>query len=419
MGQAAKPTRQNRTITVDFQDEATYFQLLGDTQAFVEFVLAFLLSLGFQLLHKASCSEGRSLTRHSHYARVRLGGLTIWRVQCTTCKAVFTVLPHFVLRYRQMRPEVARDALLATHGGLSLELCAVLYHVSPMALYRLICALGQQSLVPVLTRCGLPLPVYFLADEKHSRCLTAKMYLPTIVCGRVLWHLGSTKHASTAAFTQSYQEFQRAAVQQEPTYRVRGILTDGFDSTTSSMRTLFPGARLGNCLRHAINKLPTKLVAIASPERKALRSQFHTLLYRARQRKGLRVFALGQRLRRFIAHVATTAGTANGERVRRWVREKKAGWYAVLEDPQMPATSTLLDQAHNAIERKLFAMKGFHHPQGSQQVFLTGLAHLYNLIPYQRRAQHAGQCGVEVEGGTVPTRDWLLNLQILTSGGFR
>ena len=46
---------------------------------------------------------------------------------------------------------------------------------------------------------------------------------------------------------------------------------------------------------------------------------------------------------------------------------------------------TLLDQAHNALERKLFAMKGFHHPGGSQQAFLTGVAHLYNLIPYQRR----------------------------------
>src|SRR6266705_1443689 len=298
MDQAAKPTRHNRTITVDFQDEATYLQLLGDTQAFVEFVLAFLLSLGFQLLPRASCSEGGSLTRHSHYARVRLGGLTLWRVQCTTCKAVFTVLPHFVLRYRQMRPEVARDALLATHGGLSLELCAVLYHVSPMALYRLICALGPQSLRPVLTRCGLPLPVYVLADEKHSRCLTAKVSLPTIVCGRVLWHLGYTEAASTAAFTQSYRAFQQAALQQEPSYRVRGILTDGFDSTTSSMWTLFPGARLGNCLRHALNKLPAKLVAIASPVRKALRSQFHTLLYRARQRKGLRVFALGQRDRK-------------------------------------------------------------------------------------------------------------------------
>jgi hypothetical protein len=185
------------------------------------------------------------------------------------------------------------------------------------------------------------------------------------------------------------------------------------------MRTLLPGARLGHCLRHAINKLPAKLEALASPVRKALRSQFHTLLYRARQRRGMRVFALGQRLRHFADHVMHSAGVANGKRVRRWIQEKKAGWYAVLEDPQMPATSTLLDQAHNAMERKLFAMKGFHHPGGSQQAFLTGLAHLYNLVPSQRRAQHAGQCGVEVEGGRVPTPDWRLNLQILTSGGFR
>ena len=318
-----------------------------------------------------------------------------------------------------MRPEVARDALLATHGGLSLELCAVVSHISPMALYRLICAFGHQSLVSVLTRCGLPLPPYFLADEKHSRCLTEKVYLPTIVRGRVLWHLGYTTEASAVAFTQSYGEFQRAASQQEPSYQVKGVLIDGFDSTAKSLRTLFPRARLGNCLRHALNKLPGKLTAIPSAMRKTLRTQFHTLLYRARQRKSLRVFALGQRLRHFADYVATTAGTANGARVRRWFQDKKVGWYAVLEDPQMPVTSTLLDQAHNAIERKLFAMKGFHHPDGSQQAFLTGLAHLYNLIPYQRRAKHAGLCGVEVEGGTVPTRDWLLNLQILTSGGFR
>ena len=241
MEQVGKRTRRNRTITVDFQNEATYFQLLGDGKAFVECVMAFLLSLGFQLAHKATCGSGGCLTRHSHYVRVRLGGVTIWRIQCTACKAVFTVLPHFVLRYRSMRPEVARDALLATHGGLSLELCAVISHISPMALYHLVCAFGRHSLVTVLTRCGLPLPTYFLADEKPSRCLTDKVHLPTIVCGRVLWHLGYTEEASAAAFTQSYQEFQRVAVHQEPTYRVRGMLTDGFDSTTKSLRTLFPG----------------------------------------------------------------------------------------------------------------------------------------------------------------------------------
>ena len=330
MGQAAKRTRENRTITVDFRDEATYVQLLGDGKAFVEFVFAFILSLGFQLAHKATCRGGGCLTRHSHYVRVRLGGVTIWRLQCTRCKAVFTVLPHCVLRYRSMRPEVARDALLATHGGLSLELCAVISHISPMALYRLVCAFGHHSLVTVLTRCGLPLPTYFLADEKHSRCLTAKVYLPTIVSGRVLWHLGYTEEASAAAFAESYGAYHaRGQPNGSPRVGCGASWFHGFDSTT--------------------------------------------------QGHGIRSFA----------------------------------------DPCMPVTSTLLDQAHNAIERKLFAMKGFHHPGGSQQAFLTGLAHLYNLVPYQRRAQHAGQCGVEVEGGIVPTRDWFLNLQILTSGGFR
>jgi hypothetical protein len=91
----------------------------------------------------------------------------------------------------------------------------------------------------------------------------------------------------------------------------------------------------------------------------------------------------------------------------------------VLTDPPMPVTSTLLDQAHHAINRTLLMMKAFPHPNSNQKAFLTGLARLYNVVPYQCRAMHAGPCGGEVAGGKVPTRDWLLHLQILTSGGFR
>jgi hypothetical protein len=85
-----------------------------------------------------------------------------------------------------------------------LELCAVICHISPMALYRLVCGLGHQGLVTVLTRCGLPLPPYFLADEKPSHCLTTQVYRPTLVSGRVIWHLGYTAAASAAAFTPPY-----------------------------------------------------------------------------------------------------------------------------------------------------------------------------------------------------------------------
>jgi hypothetical protein len=38
-----------------------------------------------------------------------------------------------------------------------------------MALYRLVCALGHQGLVTVLTRCGLALPIYQKSAEDHER----------------------------------------------------------------------------------------------------------------------------------------------------------------------------------------------------------------------------------------------------------
>jgi hypothetical protein len=76
MGNADQTSRQNRTITVDFRNESTYFQLIRDGKAFIEFVLVFIFSIGFQLAHKATCTGGGCLTRHSHYARIRLGDLT-------------------------------------------------------------------------------------------------------------------------------------------------------------------------------------------------------------------------------------------------------------------------------------------------------------------------------------------------------
>jgi hypothetical protein len=263
--------------------------LIGDGKAFVEFIVAFIISIGFQLKHRKDCPGGFSLTRHSHYARVRLNNLTIWRVQCTHCKAVFTVLPHFVLRYRKMHPEIAEKTLLAACGGLSLELCSVLFNVSAMSVYRLMCAIGRQCLVTLLYRCSLPLPQYLLADEKHGKCLSEKVYLPTIVSGRIIWHLGYVTDKSASAFKQSYGKFQQSAQNIDPGYRAKGILTDGFESTIKSLRGLFPSARIGNCILHAAKKVSGKLKAISSSLREDLSYQFYDLFREARKRRGLSV----------------------------------------------------------------------------------------------------------------------------------
>ena len=97
---------KNRSIIVDFGDENNYQTVISEGKFFLEFVLAYILSLGFQLLHKAHCTGGGNcFTRHSHYVRVKCGGVTIWRILCKECGAAFTVIPSFLLRYCSQRAE--------------------------------------------------------------------------------------------------------------------------------------------------------------------------------------------------------------------------------------------------------------------------------------------------------------------------
>ena len=405
-------------MTVNFENKKKYFSLIENAAAFIEFVTAFIMSAGC-LRHYEGCSGKRSLTRHSHYVRVRLNGVPIWRVQCTECGAVFTILPHFVLRYRKMRPETAEKALRALSGGLSPEICAVILNISPMPVYRLICSPGKNCTVTLLTRCGLSLPEYFCADEKHAHCPGEKVYLTTIASGHLIWHPGYTADKSADSFEESYRLFREAGLRINPSWKVRGILTDGFESTVGSMKNLFPGAVIGNCILHAARKAGQKLRGLPSAVREKLSRLFYNIFKQSREKKGLKVFSFGQKLRRFAEKVGEAAGAAGRERISEWIKRKKTGRFNLFKSPDMPVTTARIDQAHNAIDRKLFMMKGFHHPRGSQNLFINGLAILYNFIPYQRRAVNAGKCGVGAEGGKLPAEKWFLSLQILTSGGFQ
>lgn len=318
-----------------------------------------------------------------------------------------------------MKAEIAKKVLLATHGGLSLEICAVIGNVCPMAIYRLVCSIGRNCLVKLATRCHLPLPQYFIADEKHTHCTNKRVYLPTISCGRVIWHLGYTMYKSVEAFAADYGEFKRAAKAIDPSYQALGILTDGFNSTKKSLQQLFPLAKIANCMLHATFKLPAQIKGVTKAVRQKLSGQFREIFFINNARQAANNRSLGQRLRRFTEQVTHLAGEENGMRVRKWVERKKAGWYVLFQDANIPKTTTPIDQLHNAMDRKLFMMKGFHHEGGNQKVFLNGFAVLANLIPYQRRAINSGKCAIEVEGGKLPTKDWFLNLAILTSGGFQ
>ncbi len=129
--------RENRTVTVNSETENSYYQLVTDSRAFIEFITGFIMSIVFHLKHRDGCTGGFFLTRHSHYIRDRLNGVPVWRIQCEKCGAVFTVLSHSVLRYRKMSPETAEKALLSPHSGHRPEITVIILSISDMAVYRL------------------------------------------------------------------------------------------------------------------------------------------------------------------------------------------------------------------------------------------------------------------------------------------
>ena len=412
-------THENRTLVIDFNDCARYQQLIRNGRAFIEFVTQFILELGFQLHHKPGCLGGCRLTRHSCYSRIRIGNLVIWRVQCTGCKAVFTVLPHFVLRYQSMPAATARQSLFALYGGLSLENTATLFESNAMAVYRLICGFGKTPMVRVLQLCGLSLPEYLIADEKFSQCVADNVYLPTLTSGRVVWLLTLCRDKTAQSFMESYGEFAQAALTTQANYQPKGLICDGFDSTRQALHTLFPHTPIANCLYHAAKSLQRKLKNVEESVKIQFVSTFWSLFDTSKTSKLIPAFSLGQKLRRFHEKISKLAGKELGTSTKEWIERKKQGWFAWVRHPKMPSTTTLLDQAHNALDRKLFAMKGFHQDSSHQKQYLNGFALLYNFVPYQRRAKNARLCGVQVEKGHLPREDWFLSLQILTSGGFR
>lgn len=48
--------RENRSVTVDFGTEEAYYRLLTNGRAFIKFIIAFVMSIGFQFKHRLGCS---------------------------------------------------------------------------------------------------------------------------------------------------------------------------------------------------------------------------------------------------------------------------------------------------------------------------------------------------------------------------
>ncbi len=410
--------RSNNTLTVAFGNMQSYEKIILDSHKLIKYVSDYLQFIGFELIHRSHCSGTYHLTGFCTYNRKRNNNILIWRIQCSCCKKTWSVLPEFVLRYTGLQPAKARSCLYNSFYGASLEVNSALFKVSAMQQYNYCCAIGRNNLVKMLTNCALKLPNYLIFDEKHCKCQSEKSYLPTITAGRVLWHLGYVDTLLETELTANYGMFKENAQAELPDYSPAGVLTDGFTSTQNSVRNNFIQTVIGICLFHASLLISRSLKKELGDNAEMLSKEFFNIIGKFNKKEWLPVFKVGQRIRRFKEKLIKIGGTKTNDIVE-WINRKKAGWMKVMQIEQMPNVTTLLDQAHNCIDRKLFNMKQFHHKNGRQADYMNCFAMLYNIIPYQKRAKNAGFCGIQVNAGKTPEADWMLSLQILTSGGYQ
>ncbi|MEL6456447.1 MAG: DUF6431 domain-containing protein, partial [Cyanobacteria bacterium J06623_5] len=130
--------------------------------------------------HKPGCSDASRYTVHSQIERQLQGWqgekqtVPICRVKCCCCRAVFTVLPSFIARYRRQDTDCLGKLLTMSLGmGLSQREAATLYEWNhptggwhPGWVWHLVQWLG--NLLPVsllLMRLGLTPPPIFLPTK--------------------------------------------------------------------------------------------------------------------------------------------------------------------------------------------------------------------------------------------------------------
>ena len=173
---------QNRTAIVYFgptpQDYLDLVESGAKHKAYIEYIQQPLAAQLTPDKHKSACAETSRYTVHSQIER-RLQGsqsapatLPICRVKCCSCRAVFTVLPSFIARYRRQDTDSLGKLLEMSLGmGLSQRETARIYEWSdpeagwhPGWIWHLVQWLG--NLIPVsllLMRLGLTPPPIFSA----------------------------------------------------------------------------------------------------------------------------------------------------------------------------------------------------------------------------------------------------------------
>jgi len=443
-----KPNRQNRTITLHLGNtlteyETTYLDEAGLKALMRRVEIADSLDWGCLASgHEAGCPRQLQFTHHDSYTRSvkhfngRQADVVIHRVRCLECRAVFSVQPSFIIRYKRYDTDAVEKLMTLLFitedsyrmAGVSQSLAcdeqqagtwaALAAHqdqaIQPLALWRLVQWLGQLSPAQLNLALGVEPPQIIIEDEKHATECGQKSYIPLVYAPKeaLIWWVDYLHSVSEAELSASLERFKAIS---DRLAGITGATVDGWEAAQNALQTAFEDITLVECHFHALLKLGQHLATykrqckqagqpLAEAEEMAIRAAFWRVLKATTPEQYQQ--ALDQ-----LPQAFDQAPLASRKQS---LSDKQTLFLAWTTDQRLAVVTTALDQCMKFLDRKLDNMQTFHS-KSSGLATVNAWAITRNCWRFLKGAKRAGLAPLELAGADFLGIPWLQLVNLLLS----
>ena len=435
-----KAKRQNRTVILYLgKTLAEYQQMIGTERGIQELIrrveIADSINWGHLAEgHHCGCPRGLHFTHHASYTRwlKHFDGsktlVTIIRVRCLECGAVFTILPSFIVRYKRYETDAIeklmtllfitedsyRMAGVSQAFGIDDEQAGTWVAlakaegeaISPMALWGLVQWLGQLSPAQLNLALGVEPPTHIIEDEKHVKECGQKAYVPIVYAPKeaLIWWIDYLDSVSEDALGDSLERFK--AISERLTH-ITGATVDGWEPTQKALQSAFPGITLLECHLHALLKLGQHLATfkrqrkkLGQPLSEQEEAQIRQAFIRVLQAPTLEAY------QKALDELPAAFDTEPLASRKDSLTAKQVLFQAWTTDDNLAVVTTALDQCMKFLNRKQDNMQTLHGPE-SGLATMNAWAITRNCWRFLKGAKRAGLSPLELAGADFLNIPWM------------
>lgn len=432
--------RQNRTVTLYLGNTLAEYEKLISTEDGIQALMRRVESadsLNWGHLadgHHVGCPRHLHFTHHDNYTRwvKHFDGtqslVTLIRVRCLDCDAVFTIQPSFIVRYKRYDTDAMekfmvllfitedsyRMASVSQALGMDTQQAGTWVAleevgqdaISPMALWGLVQWLGQLSPAQLNLALGVEPPSHVIEDEKHVRECGEKAYVPIVYAPKeaLIWWIDYIDSVSEDALRSSLERFKAIS---ERLIHIVGATVDGWDPSQKALQGAFPGITLAECHLHAMLKLGQHLATfkrqrkaaghpISEQEEARIRNAFIRVLQAPTPEAYQK--ALDELPEAFDEGPLASRKDS--------LTTKQALFQAWTTDDRLAVVTTTLDQCMKFLNRKQDNMQTLHSPE-SGLATVNAWAITRNCWRFLKGAKRVGLSPLELAGADFLGIPWM------------